>query len=125
IAFADYKMVVIRGSTHEKYLEKIKKQYYPELKVELVTSGEEVNKRLGSKTNYFTLIDFTEYYDAVKKNLNVKRHNVPLNELEDQLGFVFPKNSDWVEVWNEFLTPEFKSSIAYKKIVADNLGTSF
>ncbi len=123
--FAGYKAVIIKGSTHEKYINEIKSQYYPELNIEFVNSGQEVNKKLREGANYFTLIDFTEYYDAVKKKLDVTRHNIPLNELEDQLGFIFPKDSDWVKVWNEFLTPEFKNSITYKKIVADNLGSSF
>ncbi|PTB97872.1 hypothetical protein C9994_00660 [Marivirga lumbricoides] len=123
--FADYKAIIIKGSTHEKFINKIKDQYYPSLTIELVNSGVEVTNKLKSSTSYFTLIDFTEYYDAVKRHLDIKRHNVPLEELEDQLGFIFPKNSDWVTVWNEFLTPEFKTSVTYKKIVADNLGTSF
>lgn len=124
-AFANYKAVIIKGSTHEKFINKIKDQYYPSLNIELVNSGVEVTDKLKSSSNYFTLIDFTEYYDAVKKRLDIKRHTVPLEELEDQLGFIFPKNSDWVSVWNEFLTPEFKTSVTYKRIVADNLGTSF
>ncbi len=57
------------------------------MKIELASSGEEVNKKLRSSDNYVALIDFTEYYDAEKKKLNVTRHNVPLTELEDQLGF--------------------------------------
>lgn len=123
--FSGYSAIIIKGSTHEKYINEIKSKYYPDLNIEYVNSGQEVNSKLRGSTNYFTLIDFTEYYDAVKRKLDVKRHNIPLNELEDQLGFIFPKNSDWVKVWNEFLTPEFKSSITYKKIVADNLGSSF
>jgi len=57
--------------------------------------------------------------------MNITRHPVPLNELEDQLAFIFPKGSDWTPIWQEFLTPDFKESVAYKKIVAENLGTSF
>jgi ABC-type amino acid transport substrate-binding protein len=123
--FAGYKAVIIKGSTHEKYLNKIAGQFYPNLTIEYVDSGTEVNSKLRSNTKYFTLIDFTEYFDAVRKKMNVTRHPVPLNELEDQLGFIFPKGSDWAKVWEEFLTPSFKESVKYKKIVADNLGTSF
>ncbi|MGM0579617.1 MAG: substrate-binding periplasmic protein [Bacteroidota bacterium] len=123
--FKGYKAIIIKGSTHEKYLKKISAQYFPDLTIEYAESGTEVNSKLKSDTNYFTLIDFTEYFDAVRKKMNVTRHPVPLHELEDQLGFIFPKGSDWSSVWNEFLTPDFKESVKYKKIVADNLGTSF
>ncbi|WKK73805.2 transporter substrate-binding domain-containing protein [Marivirga salinae] len=123
--FEGYKAIIIKGSTHEKYLKKIADQYYPSLTIEYAESGTEVNSKLRSSTKYFTLIDFTEYFDAVRKKMNVTRHPVPLKELEDQLGFIFPKGSDWTSVWEEFLSPEFKESVKYKKIVADNLGTSF
>jgi ABC-type amino acid transport substrate-binding protein len=123
--FSGYKAIIIKGSTHEKYINQIKAKHYPDLIIEYVNSGEEVNAKLRQNANYFTIIDFTEYYDAVKKKLDVQRHNISLDELQDELAFIFPKNSDWVRVWNEFLTPEFKSSITYKKIVADNLGSSF
>jgi ABC-type amino acid transport substrate-binding protein len=124
-AFKDYKAVVIKGSTHEKYLNDIKGKYFSNLQIEMVNSGPEVIAKLKSGQNYFTLIDFTEYYDSVKKRLPITRHLVNLNELEDQLGFIFPKGSDWASVWAEFLTPEYKNSVAYKRIIADNLGTSF
>jgi len=123
--FDGYKAVIIKGSTHEKYLKKISDDYFPNLKIEYVNSGTEVNAKLRSSTPYFTLIDFTEYFDAVRKRMDVTRHPVPLNELEDQLGLIFPKGSDWDEIWREFLTPSFKESVTYKKIIADNLGTSF
>jgi ABC-type amino acid transport substrate-binding protein len=123
--FEGYKAVIIKGSTHEKYLKKIANEYYPNLTIEYVNSGSEVNAKLRSNSKYFTLIDFTEYFDAVRKKMDVTRHPVPLDELEDQLGFIFPKGSDWQNVWEEFLTPAFKESVTYKKIVADNLGTAF
>ncbi|WKV11097.1 transporter substrate-binding domain-containing protein [Marivirga harenae] len=123
--FEGYKAIIIKGSTHEKYLKKIADQYYPNLNIEYANSGTEVNTKLRSNDKYFTLIDFTEYFDAVRKKMNVTRHPVALDELEDQLGFIFPKGSDWTKVWEEFLTPTFKESVTYKKIVADNLGTSF
>jgi ABC-type amino acid transport substrate-binding protein len=123
--FKGYKAIVIKGSTHEKYLKKIADIYFPDLPIEYANTGTEVNEKLRSNSKYLTLIDFTEYFDAVRKKMKVTRHPVPLNELEDQLGFIFPKGSDWTTVWEEFLTPSFKESVKYKKIVAENLGTAF
>lgn len=124
-AFKDYKAVIIKGSTHEKYLANMKSQYFPTLTIEMVNSGPEVITKLKSSQNYFTLIDFTEYYDALKNRLAITRHSVDLDGLQDELGFIFPKGSDWQLIWKEFLNDDFKQSITYKKIVADNLGTSF
>lgn len=123
--FSDYKAIIIKGSTHEKYLKEISSEYYPDLDIEYANSGSEVNAKLRSGEKYFTLIDFTEYFDAVRNRMDVTRHPIPLSELEDQLGFIFPKGSDWEKIWGEFLTPAFKESVTYKKILADNLGTSF
>lgn len=124
-SFAAYTAVIIKGSTHESYIQKIKSKYYPGLQVELVNSGPEVVAKLKSSKNYFTLIDFTEYFDAVKKRLSITRHSVDLDDLQDELAYIFPKGSDWQAVWEEFLSPEFKQSMTYKKIIADNLGSSF
>lgn len=123
--FAGFKALVVKGSTHENFIQDIKKQHFPSLVIEYENSGSKIEERLDAGEKMFTLIDFTEYYDAVKNKLDIKRHNIPLEELEDQLGFIFPKNCDWTPVWNEFLTKEFKAGITYKKIIADNLGTTF
>jgi hypothetical protein len=60
----------------------------------------------------------------VRKKLPVKRHDVDLGNAEE-LGFIMAKQTDWDEVWNEFLTSDYRKSVRYKKIIADNLGSTF
>jgi hypothetical protein len=41
------------------------------------------------------------------------------------LGFVMSKQSDWDVIWNEFLNPEYRKIVSYKKIISKNLGATF
>lgn len=115
---------VISGSTHVTHIEKIKKDYYPELNVRFTSSSESVIKNLVADPRLFSILDFPEYVDVVRKSLPIKRQEVDLGSSE-ALAFIMPKQSDWDAVWNEFLTPEFRRSLVYKKIIMDNLGPSF
>jgi len=122
--YSGFSAEVITGSTHVKYIEKIKKDYYPDLKVSYATSSESVIKHLTTNPKMFSILDFTEYVGVVRKKQPIKRQEVDLGNAE-QLGFIMAKNSDWDAIWNEFLTPEYRKSVGYKKIIADNLGSNF
>lgn len=122
--YAGFSAEVITGSTHVKYIEKIKKEYYPELKVNYVTSSESVIKNLSTNPKMFSILDFTEYVGVIRKKQPIKRQEVELGNAE-QLGFIMSKSSDWDVLWNEFLTADYRKSVGYKKIIADNLGSNF
>lgn len=122
--FAGFSAETITGSTHVEYISSIKKNYFPDLKVTYTTGGAIILNKLKTNNRLFTVLDFTEYFDAIKKRLPIKRHNVELGEAEE-LGFIMAKGSDWEPLWNEFLTREYTSSIEYRKIIAENLGTAF
>jgi ABC-type amino acid transport substrate-binding protein len=122
--FNGFTAEVITGSTHVKYVDKIKKQYYPGLNVVYAASSESVIKHLASNPKVFSILDFTEYVGVVRKKLPVKRHDIDLGNAEE-LGFIMAKQTDWDEVWNEFLTADYRKSVRYKKIIADNLGSTF
>jgi ABC-type amino acid transport substrate-binding protein len=122
--FKGYSAQVISGSTHVLYMDKIKKDYFPDLKIENVPSGDIIIKNLSSNPKLFSIIDFTEYIGVIKKRIPVKKHDVDLGAPE-ALGFIMSKQSDWDEIWKEFLTPEYRKSVRYKEIIAENLGSSF
>lgn len=122
--YAGFKAEVITGSTHVSYIEKIKKDYYPGLKVEYATSSESVIRNLMANPKMFSVLDFTEYVGVVRRKLPIKRQEVDLGSAE-HLGFIMSRNSDWDVIWNEFLTPEYRKSVEYKKIIAENLGSNF
>jgi ABC-type amino acid transport substrate-binding protein len=122
--FQGFSAETITGSTHVKYINEIKEKYYPDLKVTYTTGGAVILDKLHRDTRLFTVLDFTEYFDAVKKKMPVKRHAVELGEAE-RLGFIMARNSDWAPLWNEFLTQDYLTSIRYRKIIAENLGHAF
>lgn len=115
---------VITASTHQKYMQEIKKEYYPELEIMENPSGQVVLSKILNNETFFTILDFTEYFDAVRQKMPVKRQNLVVGDAEE-LGFIMPKNSDWAPLWEEFLTPEYINSIKYKKIISDNLGNAY
>jgi ABC-type amino acid transport substrate-binding protein len=119
-----YSAEVINGSTHIKYIEKLKKEQFPELKISYAKSGLEILTKMSENPKLFTILDFIVYTNATRKVLPLKNQQIDLN-LTEELGFVMAKNSDWDEVWNEFLTPEYRKSVKYRKMIADNLGSSF
>lgn len=122
--FAGFTAEVIAGSTHVKRTEEIKKDYLPELTIRKVGSSDVVLKNLSTNPKLFSILDFTEYISVVRRKLPIKRHDIDLGGSQD-LGFVMSKQSDWEKLWNEFLTPEYRKSAGYKKIISENLGATF
>jgi ABC-type amino acid transport substrate-binding protein len=123
-AFKGFKAQVISGSTHALEMEKIKKDHFPELQIEQIPSGDVIIKNLSANKQLFSIIDFTEFIGVVKNRIPVKKHDVVIGTPEP-LGFVMSKRSDWDQVWAEFLTLEYRKSVRYKEIIANNLGQSF
>jgi hypothetical protein len=124
VAFKGFKAQVITGSTHAHQMEKIKKEYFPDLQIENVATGDAIIKNLSANKQLFSIIDFTEFIAVVKNRIPVKKHEVEIGTPET-LGFIMSKQTDWDILWNEFLTPEYRKSVRYKEIIANNLGSSF
>jgi ABC-type amino acid transport substrate-binding protein len=122
--YAGFTAHVISGSTHVDYIQKIKKEYYPDLNVTYAPSSESVIKSLSSNPKIFSVLDFTEYVGVVRKKLPVKRQEVELGNAEP-LGFVMAKQTDWDVLFNEFITADYRKSVEYKKIITENLGVTF
>jgi ABC-type amino acid transport substrate-binding protein len=120
----DYSAKVITGSTHVKVIEKIKKENAPGLKVSYANSGGDILKELSGGPKFFTILDFTEYIDATRRQLPVKRQSINFGAAEE-LAFIMAKQTDWDQPWSEFLTPEYKKGVRYRKIIVDNLGATF
>lgn len=124
VKFSDFTAQVIEGSTQLKYAEKIKSEYMPSLKITMEDSGPDIIKNLTTNTKLFTIIDFTEFVDVVHKKLPVKRQMVDVGVVEE-LGFIMSKQTDWDVPLKEFLTPDYRNSIGYRKIITENLGATF
>jgi len=120
----DYSAKVISGSTHVKVIEKIKKENAPSLKVTYANSGGEILKELSGGPKFFTVLDFTEYIDATRRQLPVKRQSINFGGAEE-LAFIMAKQTDWDQPWNEFMTMDYRRGVRYRKIIVDNLGANF
>lgn len=115
---------IIAGSTHEKHINKIKKEYWPALPITYGPSGQEIIKKIPTNPKLFTILDFTEFVDATRKRLPVKKQDLDFGSPEE-LAFIMSKQSDWDVIWKEFLTDEYRKSAKYRKNIADNLGSAF
>lgn len=122
--FPDFTAQVIEGSTHVKYIEKIKTDYLPSLKITYADNGPAIIKNMVSNQKLFTVIDLTEFIEAVNKKLPVKRHPVDVGIVED-LGFIMSRQSDWDGLFKEFLTADYRNSVRYREIISKNLSATF
>lgn len=122
--FTGFTAQVIAGSTHVQYVEKIKAEYMPALRITQEVSGPTILNNLISNPKIFTIIDFTEFVDVVHRKLPIKRQMVDVGVVEE-LGFVMAKQTDWDLPLKEFLTSEYRNSIGYRKIISENLGATF
>jgi hypothetical protein len=120
----DFTAQVIAGSTHVQYVEKIKAEHMPTLKITQEVSGPIILNNLIKNPKIFTVIDFTEFIDVVHRKLPIKRQMVDVGVVEE-LGFVMSRQTDWDAPLKEFLTLEYRSSIGYRKIISENLGATF
>lgn len=115
---------VIEGSTHVDYIQKIKSEYMPSLQISYETTGPAIIKNLTANQKLFTVIDLTEFIDAVHKKLPIKRHPVEVGIVEE-LGFIMSKQSDWDVPFKEFLTAEYRNSTRYRQIISENISSTF
>ena len=120
------KALAIAGGNNVAYLEYIRENYYPDMKIELRASEKVILSEMSNNADYFTILDFTDYYDAVKRRLPLRRQNLDLSDhFQESFGFILSQDSDWGPIWEAFLTADFRNGMAYKKIITDNLGGSF
>ncbi len=122
--FAGFTAQVITGSTHVGYIANIKREYYPDLTISYAPSSEVIIRNLTTNPKLFSILDFTEYIGVVRKKIAVKRQEIELGNPE-QLGFIMAKQTDWGPLFKEFLTEDYRKSVRYKEIIAENLGSSF
>jgi len=124
VKLAGFSAQAIAGSLHVEYIQKIKAEYMPSLNIKYATTGRGIIKNLTTDKKLFTIIDMTEFIEAVHNKLPVKNHPVNVGIVEE-LGFVMSKQSDWDVLFKEFITPEYRNSARYRQIITENLSSSF
>jgi ABC-type amino acid transport substrate-binding protein len=124
VKLAGYSAQAIAGSLHVDYIQKIKAHYMPSLNIKFETTGRDIIKNITADRKLFTVIDMTEFIEAVHNKLPVKSHPVNVGIVEE-LGFIMSKQSDWDVLLKEFITPEYRNSTRYRQIITENLSASF
>jgi putative glutamine transport system substrate-binding protein len=115
--------VTVKNSTNEKRILEIKSKYWNDLKIEYVPSFQKAVEEVAASKTKFTDIDFTYYLAAVQAKKPLKRHPGGDNTAE-QFGIIMPKSNDWAPLLESFMKSGFVGGMEYKKIVAQNLGSS-
>ena len=123
--FKGFTAQMIDGSTHIEYMTAIKKMYYPDMQISYATSGGKILQAMSTNKTIFSILDFSEYYDAVKRRLPIKKHPVNVGKTNEKLGLIMPKQNDWSPLWREFLSEKYKKSARYRQIITENLGGQF
>jgi ABC-type amino acid transport substrate-binding protein len=124
VKLAGFAAQAIEGSLHVEYIQKIKADYMPSLNIRYEKTGRKIMKNITTDKKLFTVIDMTEYIEAIRNSLPVKSHPVNVGIVEE-LGFIMSKQSDWDVLFKEFITPEYRNSARYRQIITENLSSSF
>jgi hypothetical protein len=121
--FKDLTGYTMKGSMMEKSLNELKNKYYPALNIKSFSSMSEAINKTISEPNSFGYFLLPNYINAVKSGNTLKRHAVADTEALP-VSFLLPKNSDWIEVFDEFLNANggYVNSGNYKSILTKNMG---
>ena len=122
LTFNEMVAYTLPNSSYSQRLNNLKDQYYPEMKIERVSTESEIIEKLMNEKSY-AILDFNQYLDILKKKHKIKRHSVG-DLKDDQFGIIMPKGSDWNPVIEAFFESGFAGSTRYSQIISDNLGSS-
>ena len=116
--FSRLTAVTIEGTTYENELIELKKKFELKYAIDYISSARNILVAIGEKPDSFGFIDLPIYlmYFSESVSTNVRRQNYyPVKR--DGYGLLLPKNSDWLEPMQSFMTRiEFQSEL--EKIIA-------
>ena len=113
----------MKGSMMEKALNQLKQKYYNDMEVKIFSSVKEYTAKTIADKNAFAYFMLPHYIEAVRSSKPIKRH--PIADTDAlSISFIFPKNSGWVEVFDEFLNADggYTNSKRYKSILTKHMG---
>ncbi|MAZ37998.1 transporter substrate-binding domain-containing protein [Salibacteraceae bacterium] len=99
--------LVVKGSSHEKELLQIKEKYYPEMRVSYASNPKEMLIKMKSEPKYFGYVDIITYMAFTEEQGGILRVHRAADIQGELFGFVFPPNSDWNTIFNEFMVGGF------------------
>ncbi len=117
--------LVVSKSSHIKYINDIKKEFVPALKVSFTETQNSVLESITNDPKIFGYADIVAYWSFLKRNPNkfLKIQKI-FNRSGESLGFIMPKNSTHSAYINEFFESGFgfTSTKMYHQILEKYLG---
>jgi putative glutamine transport system substrate-binding protein len=105
--FKDRVALVVKGSSHEKELMKIKEKHFPEMKISYVKSPKEMLMRMKEDPNTYGYVDIITYWAFTQEQGGILRIHRVADINKETFGFIFPPNSDWPQMFKEFMLGGF------------------
>jgi ABC-type amino acid transport substrate-binding protein len=115
----------VKGSTHNNYLNGLKKESLPNLKIITTESQNAVLDNISKSKNSFGYVDIIAYWSYLRNNPTkfLKMHKV-FSESNEYLAIAMPKNGSHEALLHEFFESGFgfTSTKAYRTILEKYLG---
>jgi ABC-type amino acid transport substrate-binding protein len=117
--FKDRIALIVKNSAHEKEMKIIKEKYFPEMQITYVSSPKEMLMKMKEDSKYFGYVDLITYWAFINEQGNALRVHRTADLRGEIFGFIFPKNSDWSKIFNEFMVGGlgFTSTAEYHSIL--------
>jgi ABC-type amino acid transport substrate-binding protein len=112
-----------KGTLNEKRILDLKKKYYPDMKIVTTATSQETLEKVFNDPKAFAYLDLAFYLEAAELRKSVKRHPIG-DQTAEQFGFIMPKNSDWVPLFDEFFKAGegYTNTARYREILTKHLG---
>lgn len=121
--FEGLDILAFEGTLHEERLRNIKERNLPESEIYFAHSNREIIERTAETSRYLAYVDIYNYWRAAEQGAHVTRHPAG-DEASEQFGVIFPLESDWMVVMNEFFETKggYINSERYRNHLIEHLG---
>jgi len=115
--------LAFEGTLHEDRLRSLVEQYHPDAEIHFANSNDEIIDRVSESDSYFAYIDIYNYWRAVDRGAELKRHEAA-DEAAEQFGYIMPPNSTWEPIFTEYFEQDggLLKTERYRQIMSQHLG---
>ncbi len=107
VVFENRTALVVKGSSHEEDLLRIRDEYYPGMQISYVSSPKEMLLKMKEDPQFYGYVDIITYWAFTKEQGGILRVHRSADMNGERFGFIFPPNSDWNDIFNEFMVGGF------------------
>jgi putative glutamine transport system substrate-binding protein len=123
--FAGLTGYAVKGTIQEKRLTDLKNKNYPDLKITTVKDYTLLKDAIVKDPKGMAFLDSYIYLELLRKHAPIKHHPIA-TLLSDESAFIWPKGSDWLQVFNSFLAANggYRNSNRYRELLIKYFGES-